>query len=53
MLKMIVNQDLQTVYFLRLKELRNRILRAIYVWSLFCLIRLYVGLYFLRFLLEN
>ena len=53
MLKMIVNQDLQTVYFLRLKELRNRILRAIHVWSLFCLIQLYVGLYFLRFLLEN
>ena len=37
----------------KLKELRNRILRAILAWSLFCLTRLYVGLHFLRFLLEN
>ena len=36
-----------------LKELRNRILRTILVGSLFCLIRLYVGLHFLQFLLEN
>ena len=36
-----------------LKELRNRILSTILVWSLFCLIRLYVGLNLLRFLLEN
>ena len=36
-----------------LKELRNRIIRSILVWSLFCLIRLYVGMHFLRFLLEN
>ena len=36
----------------RLKELRNRILRTILVWSLLCLIRLCVGLHFLRFLSE-
>ena len=36
-----------------LKELRNRIIRNILVSSLFSLIRLYVGLHFLRFLLEN
>ena len=36
-----------------LKELRNRIIRNILVWSLLCLIRLYAGLHFLRFLLEN
>ena len=36
-----------------LKELRNGIMRNIYVWSLFRLIRLYIGLHFLRFLLEN
>ena len=29
-----------------LKELRNRILRTTLVWSLFCLIRLYVDLHF-------
>ena len=36
-----------------LKELRNRITRNVLVWSLFYLIRLYVGLHFLRFLSEN
>ena len=36
-----------------LVELRNRILRFILLWSLLCLIRLYVGLNFLWFLLEN
>ena len=36
-----------------LKELRNPILRTILAWPLFSLIRLYVGLYFLQFLLEN
>ena len=29
-----------------LKELRDRILRTTFVWSLFCLIPLYVGLHF-------
>ena len=47
----------QHIYFFRtnkiFKGVRNRILRTILVWSLFCLIRLYVGLHFLRFLLEN
>ena len=38
---------------LLLKELRNLILRTIFVWSLFCLIRVYVGLHFLWFLWEN
>ena len=38
---------------LYLKELRNCILRIILVWSLFCLMRIYVGLHFLQFLLEN
>ena len=33
-----------------LKELRNRNLPTILVWSLFCLMRLYVGLHFLQFL---
>ena len=37
----------------KLKELRNRILCTFLVWLLFCLIQLYVGLYFLSFLLEN
>ena len=36
-----------------LVEPRNRILRFILVWSFFCLIRLYVGLNFLWFPLEN
>ena len=36
-----------------LKELRNRILRIILVWSLFYLIRVYLGLHFLKFILEN
>ena len=36
-----------------LTELRNLILRTILVWSLFRLILLFVGLYYLRFLLEN
>ena len=36
-----------------LKELKNCILCTILAWSLFCLIWLYVGLHFLRFLLEN
>ena len=36
-----------------LKELRNRITSNVLVWSLFYLIRLYVGLLFLRFFLEN
>ena len=36
-----------------LKELRNGILRIIPVWSLFCLIRVYVALHFLQFILEN
>ena len=36
-----------------LKKLQNCILCTILAWSLFCLIQLYVGLYFLRFLLEN
>ena len=36
-----------------LQELRNRILRTTLTWSLFCLIRLYAGLQFLRRLLEN
>ena len=36
-----------------LKELRNLIFRIILVWSLFCLIRICVGLHFLQFLLEN
>ena len=34
-----------------LKELRNR--RIIPVWSLLCLIRVDVGLHFLKFILEN
>ena len=36
-----------------LKELRNRILRTTFVWSLFSLIRLYVGLHFLQIILKN
>ena len=32
-----------------LKELQNPVLSFILVWSLFCLIRLYVGLHFLQF----
>ena len=36
-----------------LKELRNRVLLNILVWSLFCLIRVSVGLHFLQFHLEN
>ena len=38
---------------LLLKELRNRTLRVIVVWSLICLLRVYVGLHFLPILLEN
>ena len=38
---------------LLLKELRNRILRVIVVWSLICLLPVYVGLHFLPILLEN
>ena len=41
------------VKILLLKELRNRIVRNILVWSLFFVTRLYVRLHFLRFLLEN
>ena len=52
-----IKKGLQHIYFFRtdkiFKGVRNRILRTILVWSLFCLIRLYVGLHFLRFLLEN
>ena len=36
-----------------LKELLNCILRAIVLRSLFCLIRIYIGLHFLQFLLKN
>ena len=36
-----------------LNELQNCILDTILVWSLFLLIRLYMGLHFLQFLLEN
>ena len=36
-----------------LTELRNRILHTILVWPLFRLILLFVGLYYLRILLEN
>ena len=32
-----------------LKEPRNRILRIILVWSLFCLMRIFVVLHFLQF----
>ena len=38
--------DLKLLLVIALKELRNRILRTTLEWSLFCLIRLYVGLYF-------
>ena len=52
-----IKKELQHIYFFRtdkiFKGVRNRILRTILVWSLFCLIRFYVGLHFLRFLLEN
>ena len=47
------NSQQQTNKLMRLKELRNRILRTILTWSLFSLIRLYVGLHFLQFRLEN
>ena len=40
-------------FFFTLKEVWNRVLPTILVWSLFCLIRLYVGLRFLQFLLGN
>ena len=36
-----------------LKELRNRILHIILVWSLFSLTWVYAGLHFLQFILEN
>ena len=36
-----------------LKELQNRILRTVFLRSLFRLICVYVGLHFLQFLLEN
>ena len=36
-----------------LKELRNRILHTILVWSLFSLMWLYVGLHFLEFLFQT
>ena len=51
--QLIENSQQQTNKLLRLKELRNRILRTILTWSLFSLIRLYVGLHFLQFRLEN
>ena len=51
--QLIENSQQQTNKLMRLKELRNRILRTILTWSLFSLIRLYVGLHFLQFRLEN
>ena len=51
--QLIENSQQQTNKLMRLKELRNRILRTIPTWSLFSLIRLYVGLHFLQFRLEN
>ena len=51
--QLIENSQQQTNKLMRLKELRNRILRTILPWSLFSLIRLYVGLHFLQFRLEN
>ena len=51
--QLIENSQQQTNKLMRLKELRNRILRTILTWSLFSLIRLYVGLPFLQFRLEN
>ena len=51
--QLIENSQQQTKKLMRLKELRNRILRTILTWSLFSLIRLYVGLHFLQFRLEN
>ena len=47
--KLIVNKSVRK----NLKELRNRTLSIILVWSLFFLIRVYVGLHFLQFLLKN
>ena len=44
---------LKCTTFFNLNELRNHILRIILVWSLFCLMQVYVGLHFLQFLLEN
>ena len=46
-----VRKDQRTVLVdnLPLKELRNCILRTVLVWPLFCLIQVYVGLYFLQF----
>ena len=48
-------QDCCKTYLLHanLKELRNYILGIILAWSLFCLIQVYVGLHFLKFLFEN
>ena len=51
--QLIENSQQQTNKLMRLKELRNRILRTILTWSLFSLIRFYVGLHFLQFRLEN
>ena len=51
--QLIENSQQQTNKLMRLKELQNRILRTILTWSLFSLIRLYVGLHFLQFRLEN
>ena len=51
-----INLKSQFQYFSvgqNLKERRNRNLRTILVRSLFCLVRRYLGLRFLRFLLEN
>ena len=50
--QLIENSQQQTNKLMRLKELRNRILRTILTWS-FSLIRFYVGLHFLQFRLEN
>ena len=47
------NQYVMATLDLGLKELWNRVLRIILVWSLFSLIRVYVSLHFLQFLLEN
>ena len=51
--QLIENSQQQTNKLMRLKELQTRILRTILTWSLFSLIRLYVGLHFLQFRLEN
>ena len=43
----------RTACLISIKELRSRFLRIVHVWSLFCLMRLYISLHFLSVLLEN